>query len=437
MSVIICTLSLLIMLLKYRRNIDVLIILVSVYLIAVLVPFLYTEFVETEVILNRSIISILSLNFLLFLFLIRFGFKPSKAKVELFSELRIKFNSRAIAVENLVRGNEGVFFYLLLFLTGLKFVSLINLDFFELGESRTDAWAQSVSVEASEGMGLAGISGYVSYMLFIFLVTYFLNFGNAVIRKRVFYVFISYQILLILETILVGLYRSPLIFDTIFTFVVTHFYYKEINRKIINFGLILSIVLVPLYFSFAGYVREGNSSDVSIEDINMLHGLSGLATTYDFADLSSRLNSGSTDFEYGKQYLYNFFSWVPRSVWRSKPQTSFSFRKSGEFFGTIGEDAWVHTYTPWGEGFAQFGFVGALLSTVQIFILIFILYEFLGRSFRLIVFKLFILSFPILLRGDLSSFYAAFYKVLSASFIIIILLSFIKFLIKKNYVIVR
>jgi hypothetical protein len=115
--------------------------------------------------------------------------------------------------------------------------------------------------------------------------------------------------------------------------------------------------------------------------ITLLHGLRSNAlfawTVFDrlvaeiivmksFHTLWQRYIDGTVNLEWGANYYYySPLTFVPKALWAEKPQTSFETRWTLNLFGSLlDEDGQisVHTFTPWGEGLVQFGWLGGAVN---------------------------------------------------------------------------
>ena len=208
---------------------------------------------------------------------------------------------------------------------------------------------------------------------------------------------------------------------------------KAFKKKQLILTAVMLVTLAPAYFSISGQIRDGRDVSSAFERTSLIQGLSGVATAFEYIDLVNRINDGGLAFENGKQYYYNIIAFIPRFIWPNKPIVSFSVRMSGILYGPIGPSAWVHTYTIWGEGYSQFGWVGTFLSSVQLIGLILLLSILVKKfpRYQIIYFKYMLVGFPILLRGDLSTFYGAFYKIIISIIVIILFTQVLKLVYKK------
>ena len=194
--------------------------------------------------------------------------------------------------------------------------------------------------------------------------------------------------------------------------------------------MVIGVFLTPFYLSYSAYIRAG-SQDFS--NVNFIHGLRGVATTFEMQNLIDLLNEGALKLEYGLQYLYNLIIFIPRFLWQDKPLVSFSYRISEEIYGEMGENAWVHTYTPWGEGYMQFGFIGTVINTLIILTIIHYLKKYISRhpQYMLFVMAHMFFHFPIFIRGDLSSIIAVTYKLIFVILFVKLIHLIIKIIPKK------
>ena len=294
-----------------------------------------------------------------------------------------------------------IFIQLLILLYGLS-----TMYVFSFGESRDVVWAAKVQIEAEQGTGVGGLIKLLFSGLFLVAVYDGLTSKVKKIRKRVFFLFVIISILTLSKMIFSGLYRSPIVFYSAFVIVVYHLFVHRIHY--FNKYLFLGGVLSPIFLSFAALVRSGGDNF----NISILHGLSGISTIFEMHHIMELVKEGGLKIEYGVQHFYNAIIFIPRFFWQDKPVVSFSYRLSEEIYGKMGENAWVHTYTPWGEGYLQFGIIGTMVNTVIILYIISFLKKYIHKhpQYMLFLLSYFIVSFPIYIRGDLSAIIALMYK---------------------------
>lgn len=81
-------------------------------------------------------------------------------------------------------------------------------------------------------------------------------------------------------------------------------------------------------------------------------------------DLYNSHNRDEINYEYGMSwFVYPLISLVPRKIWNSKPSTSFSNRYTEKLYYKTGEGP-VATFSIFGEGYIQFGYLGVLLAPI-------------------------------------------------------------------------
>jgi len=306
-----------------------------------------------------------------------------------------------------------------------QFYTLLNREWISLDTSRSDLWRKVAAEEALNGEGLAGLLIMLLNGVYLVVLHHALISQVRQIRSYAIFIFLATTVVTIFIAATSGLYRSTIVFQA---FVMTIVYNLYVNKIPMKFLGVLAGFLVPLFLSFAASIREGRGG---IDSIGFLQGLWGMATILEAKNLIELKQSGAITFEFGYQYILSLISFIPRFIWPEKPYTNFSFRMSEEIYGVAGEGgAWIHTFTPWGEGYLQFGILGTLLNTCLIFLLIVLVRSFLVRNPQYIICSIAtsLSVFPVMLRGDLSSIVGSLYKffflILFVNSIIIILRSF-------------
>ena len=139
-------------------------------------------------------------------------------------------------------------------------------------------------------------------------------------------------------------------------------YYHYAIRRINKLLLIALFIGAPVAITLLHGLR-GNAlfawtvSDMMIAEISV---------TKSFHKLWQRYVDESLELEWGANYYYySPLTFVPKAVWTEKPQTSFETRWTLNLFGSLlDEDRQisVHTFTPWGEGLVQFGWLGGIVN---------------------------------------------------------------------------
>lgn len=236
-----------------------------------------------------------------------------------------------------------------------------------------------------------------------------------------------------LENLFTTSSRSGMIVDALILLIpIIYFNYCKMGFFLPSLGKIrfllisLFISTFPIFYSVAAFIRGGQLPDLS--KINFVHGFSGMMTISEFANLHLLLHSNQLSYENGVSFVYNFFSFIPRLIWSDKPVTSFSYRVSDLLYGLTPGDlsTWVHTYTPWGEGYMQFGLFGIPAASVLVLFSISIAVRFLN-SFK-ITSVLFLTRYNMTLlacfRADVSSFWGRLYEYIFFSLLCLLILRF-------------
>lgn len=396
--------------LRGHKCLDQLIIFTSLYIIGTFVPFL----------LNRlyfhfsggswdSVFFITSSNVLLFIMLWRIFFQHANStNLVLLSSPRYSNGYKSLNVKI-----PKILLWSVLLIRLIQIVfELLKSIISSTGITKTEAWEASVRIEEQTGTGASGLLFmlFVSFYYFV-LISALRNSGQE--SSRILKIFMVTEFVHLIKILVFSLYRSPLVFELIQIFIVYQFFYKEIPIRKIRLTAGIFLLVLPFYFSAAGYARDGRL-DEGLAKMSLSTGLSGVATSFEFMDLYDRVNRGDLSLENGKQFGYNFISFIPRFLWQNKPFTSFSYRISTDLYGQMGVDGWVHTYTLWGEGYLQFGVFGSYLATLLLVLLLRVLYllTLLMPQFIGVFTYLMLTKFPILTRGDLSSFYGVGYKIM-------------------------
>ncbi|HET8886991.1 MAG TPA: O-antigen polymerase [Salinimicrobium sp.] len=220
-------------------------------------------------------------------------------------------------------------------------------------------------------------------------------------------------ILMAIEAVAVSKHRTPVITPIILGVIFFHLYIKKLKAH----SFLILAVGVIFFMAISSYIRIGDISQAEGKTFEqrMAHGLSGLNTSGTFNVLHQKINHGFLEYEYGYQFFLNIVTLVPRVIWEDKPNVSFSSRMTEDIYGKIDVGNWVRTYTVWGEGYTQFGFLGILLYS---FILAYGLKKFIyflsGYSGMEIILINFMIYLPFLIRADLFAVYTRVLVILIA-----------------------
>lgn len=218
------------------------------------------------------------------------------------------------------------------------------------------------------GGGRGGIVGLIS-SLSSFFFPVFLIAVCIVGKKYRSIVFVSFFIV-ILDNLFNAAHRSLVLDPVLFLIFYFHFYVKKISLVGFAIAAFALLLVLPIGNSLRrGSVQAAFNGVEIVEDVKT--GITAFSTSYYFRDLTSAVNDGFVQLEYGKNYYYYYpVSFVPRSLWPEKPFVNFGARMTDELYGgRIGSgkiDGFVRTFTPWGEGYGQFGIIGVFLASLLV-----------------------------------------------------------------------
>lgn len=414
---------------KKRKSLIDQFILICFFVVLLAAPFAFIDFADPLILEEKSQIiffSILFLNSILVNLLMLF-IKPTSF---VFREIiSTKLSGPVFNLTSNLFQSDWKFpnAFLIVYMSGwmlFQIYTLFDKKWIDLDTSRTELWREGVANEALLGEGFGGLLlGLLSGLYLVILHEALISKINQ-IRKFAVFIFIFTSLLTILISITSGLYRSPILFQAFFMAIIYNLYVSKIPIK--TFG-ILAGIFAPIFLSFAAAIRDGMGASGAI---SFLQGLWGMATILEAKYLVELKESGVITYEFGYQYILSLISFVPRFIWPEKPYTNFSFRVSEQIYGVAGEGgAWIHTFTPWGEGYLQFGIVGTLINTCLIFLFIVLIRLHLVRNPRyiIVIIASCLTVFPVMIRGDLSSIVGTLYKYL----FLILFINFIKIIISS------
>lgn len=143
----------------------------------------------------------------------------------------------------------------------------------------------------------------------------------------------------------------------------------RIVKQKLNFAKVMFLGIVGgycalIFMRVANFVRHGFSfGELDLTPTTLiLDTFSEDSNYYEFLyDLYDKL--GIDHFEYGFTWVFApFINLIPRTIWPSKPYTSFSVRGTEMVYYDYTSGNPVCTFTILGEGYAQFGLIGCFLA---------------------------------------------------------------------------
>lgn len=177
-------------------------------------------------------------------------------------------------------------------------------------------------------------------------------------QKRYLLALGMYVIINLLLPLIVAV-RIPIVVNLALPLAYYHYAIKRINVILIVLILIGGPLLLTALHGWRGKAKslfEWSVPEILVAEAGVLQSLYLVWQTY----LEEKLQ-----IEYGAQYYYySLVSLVPRALWAEKPLTSFEARWTANLYGDVLRygQIWVHTFTPWGEGLVQFGWIGSLIN---------------------------------------------------------------------------
>lgn len=205
---------------------------------------------------------------------------------------------------------------------------------------------------ATEGLGALPV--IITYLLTVLLLMhlYFL------IQQRQYLVAFGIYLLMTLSILLIASTRIPVIMNLAIPIAYYHYAVRRINKLL----LIGIFVAAPVSITLLQGLRSGALFAWTVSDRLVAE----IVVMKSFHHLWQAYMAGDIALEYGANYYYySPLTFIPKAIWAEKPQTSFETRWTLNLFGSLlDEDAQisVHTFTPWGEGLAQFGWLGGVIN---------------------------------------------------------------------------
>lgn len=202
--------------------------------------------------------------------------------------------------------------------------------------------------------GLGALPVILTYLLTVLLLLhlYFL------IRERRYLMAGGIYLLMVISITLIASTRIPVIMNLAIPIAYYHYAVRRINKLL----LVVIFVAAPVAITLLHGLRSGALFAWTVSD----RLIAEIVVMKSFHYLWQQYTDGNIDLEYGANYYYySPLTFIPKALWVEKPQTSFETRWTLNLFGSLlDEDAQisVHTFTPWGEGLVQFGWLGGMVN---------------------------------------------------------------------------
>ncbi|MFN3690189.1 MAG: hypothetical protein ACK4UU_04605, partial [Fimbriimonadales bacterium] len=221
-----------------------------------------------------------------------------------------------------------------------------------LAEMLTLSAVQVHTQEATEGLGALPV--ILTYLLTVLLIMhlYFL------IRERHYLTAFGIYLLMVISIVLIASTRVPVIMNLAIPIAYYHYAVRRIN-KLLLVGIFMAapIALTLLHGLRGGTLLAWTVSDRLVAEVEVMKS---------FHHLWQEYMDGNITMEYGANYYYySLLTFIPKALWAEKPQTSFETRWTLNLFGSLLDETaiiFVRTFTPWGEGLVQFGWLGSVVN---------------------------------------------------------------------------
>ena len=233
----------------------------------------------------------------------------------------------------------------------LRQISLLGLSLREmLSIGSTTIYARTVA----EGHGSLLVTIIYLITVMVLIVIYRLLRANRYLGAFCLYATLSVCYLSFAST------RIPIFLCLSVPIAYYHYAIKRIDKLLIIALLIGAPVIITLlnaYRQLRIFTLSYNVIELAIlESSGVMMSLYTLWQNY--IDRNLELEWGAN------YYYYSLLTLVPRDIWAEKPQTSFETRWTVNLYGSLFMDGSisVRTFTPWGEGLVQFGWLGGFVN---------------------------------------------------------------------------
>jgi len=240
----------------------------------------------------------------------------------------------------------------LLLFTYLMLIQRMRILGVSLGEMITLSATQIYSQVVKEQPG--DLLKIIIYVLNSFLLIHIYQ----LLQQRLWWQALVIYATLNLSILLITATRVPIIMNLSIPIAYYHYAVRRINLILILAIMVGGPIALTLLHGWRGKdLFAWTVSDRLTAEANVIE--------Y-FYQIWKKYISGELRLEYGANYFYySPLSLVPRSLWAEKPQTSFETRWTINLFGSLLDEygtVSIRTFTPWGEGIVQFGWMGSLLN---------------------------------------------------------------------------
>lgn len=143
---------------------------------------------------------------------------------------------------------------------------------------------------------------------------------------------------------------------------------KKLSFVKVSIFSFIGVYIALLFMRYANLLRHGLTNtvfDMSYSSL-LLSTFANDSNYYEFFyDLYKKFTTGQVLFEQGMAwFIAPFINFIPRAIWSAKPYTSFSVRGTEYVYWDYTSGNPVCTFTIFGEGFGQFGYIGCFLAPI-------------------------------------------------------------------------
>lgn len=143
---------------------------------------------------------------------------------------------------------------------------------------------------------------------------------------------------------------------------------KKLSFVKVSIFSFVGVYIALLFMRYANLLRHGLTNtafDISYSSL-FLSTFANDSNYYKFFyDLYEKFTAGQVPYENGMAWLIApIVNFIPRAIWSTKPYTSFSVRGTEYVYWDYTSGNPVCTFTIFGEGFGQFGYIGCFLAPI-------------------------------------------------------------------------
>jgi len=270
----------------------------------------------------------------------------------------------AISIINIFSNNKltqkknGFIFYLTMSTVSLLLVAYIILLYKSLSNMES---IRPIDIKLAESNHI--IISYIIKNLLVLVLTSFLAhlFYIKVAFNRLYKTKIIYVVFLIASFGLISGSRSAIIIGIFFTII----YFNNYFKKTLSFTRMASFaIVIILLLGYLGEIRQNRFDNIDLSSFNLGYVIKGIEKRFSYVtpngDIYFNSNLSKQEPRLGVDYIYILQSFIPRSLYPEKPYSYVRYVNENLHFQSEGGTG----LSPLIEGWANFGILGILLSSV-------------------------------------------------------------------------